>query len=200
MRLMQAEQENPEFNEDAPEAANDIAAEVETEFASAEEQILALQSELAAAKDRALRALAEAENTRRRAVREKEEANRYASSEMAREMLGVADNFSMALGAVTDEMRSDEKFGALVAGIEMTARQLQQSLERFGVRQFNPIDTLFDPHLHEVFMEQENTGKPPGTITHVIQHGYTLHDRLLRPARVAVAKGAVDATRVDTKI
>jgi molecular chaperone GrpE len=197
---MQAEPENMDENTaPAPDIANDIA-EVETEFASAEEQILALQSELAAAKDRALRALAEAENTRRRAIREKEEASRYGTSELAREMLNVADNFTMALNAVTDDMRQDTNFGPLVAGIEMTARQLQQSLERFGVRQFNPADAQFDPNLHEVFMEQENTGKAPGTITHVIQAGYTLHDRLLRPARVAVAKGEVSSQKIDTKI
>lgn len=193
-----AEQEpeyEPEMVPPLPEEA-----EVETEFKSAEEQIIALQTEVTTQKDRALRALAEAENTRRRAVREKEEAARFGTSEMAREMLGVADNFAMALAAVTDDMRKDEKFGALVAGIEMTQRQLLQSLERFGVRQFDPKGTMFDPNVHDVFMEVENTGQPAGTVVNVIQAGYTIHDRLLRPARVAVAKGAADAPKVDTKV
>jgi molecular chaperone GrpE len=193
---------NPNEPEYEPEMVADAppAEEVETEFASAEEQILALQAEVTAQKDRALRALAEAENTRRRAVREREEASRFGTMEMAREMLGVADNFSMALGAVTDDMRKDEKFGALVAGIEMTARQLQQSLEKFGVRQFDPKGLQFDPNVHDVFMEVENTGHTAGTIVNVLQAGYTIHDRLLRPARVAVAKGQVEATKVDTKV
>ena len=82
----------------------------------------------------------------------------------------------------------------------MTQRQLQSALERFGVRQFNPEGTIFDPNVHDVFMEVENTGQPPGTITNVIQAGYTIHDRLLRPARVAVAKGTPTAQKIDTKI
>jgi len=197
MGAMQAEAEN-EFPEPP---ANDIAeAEVETEFASAEEQIIALQAEVTAQKDRALRALADAENTRRRAVREREEASRYGIAEFAREMLSVADNFTMALNAVPLEARQDPNIETVMAGIDMTARQLQQALERFGVRQFNPEGGQFDPNVHEVFMEVENTGKPPGTITHVIQAGYTIQDRLLRPARVAVAKGAVDAAKIDTKV
>lgn len=198
---MQAESQKPAMEDSnlEPEILTD-EAEVETEFSSPEEQIAALQHEVNVQKDRALRAMAEAENTRRRAIREKEEASRYGTTEMAREILTVADNFTMALNAVTDEMRSDEKFGALVAGIEMTERQLQQALERFGIRKFNPEGTIFDPNVHDVFMEVENTGQPPGTITSVIQAGYTIQDRLLRPARVAVAKGTPTAQKVDTKI
>lgn len=178
MSPMQAE-ENEFPEETAPEATEEAKAandsiEVETEFASAEEQILALQAEISTTKDRALRALAEAENTRRRAVKEREEATKYGVAELAREMLAVADNFTMALAAVTDEMRQDAKFGPLVAGIEMTARQMQQGLERFGVRQFNPQGQMFDPHQHEVFVQAENTGHPPGTIINVIQAGYTI--------------------------
>lgn len=197
---MQAERDS--MNESDPDSpseqiANDVG-EVETEFASAEDQILALQAELAEAKEKTLRALAEAENTRRRAVREREEATRYGTSEFAREMLGIADNFTMAMGAMTEDMRQNQAFGPVVAGIEMTARQLQHALERFGVRQFNPEGKPFDPNLHEVFMQVENTGKAPGTITTVIQAGYTIHDRLLRPARVAVAKGEISTQKVDT--
>ncbi len=204
MGAMQTNAEDmPEDENPAPEAANDVGLgidEVETEFGSAAEQIAALQAEVMAQKDRALRALADAENTRRRAVREREEANRYGISEFAREMLGVADNFTMALNAVAPEARKDPNIETVMAGIDMTARQLQQALERFGVRQFNPEGGLFDPNVHEVFMEVENTGKAPGTITNVIQAGYTIQDRLLRPARVAVAKGEVSAQKIDTKI
>ncbi|HRJ12331.1 MAG TPA: nucleotide exchange factor GrpE [Alphaproteobacteria bacterium] len=200
---MQAESPQPEdFDHEttAAETAVEDIGEVETEFASAEEQILALQNEVSAQKDRALRALAEAENTRRRAMREKEEANRYGIMEFAREMLSVADNFTMALNAVTPEVRENPAIESVMAGIEMTQKQLQSALERFGVRQFDPIGTIFDPNVHDVFMEVENTGQPPGTITNVIQAGYTIHDRLLRPARVAVAKGAPDAKKIDTKV
>jgi len=193
-----AEDDLPE-DENAIPPAND-AGEVETEFASAEEQIIALQAEVTAQKDRALRALAEAENTRRRAVREREEATRYGVSEFAREMLNIADNFTMALNAVPAEARADPGIETVMAGIDMTARQLQQALERFGVRQFNPEGGQFDANVHEVFMEMENTGKPPGTITNVIQAGYTIQDRLLRPARVAVAKGETNTPKVDTKV
>ena len=200
MSTMQTNAEE-EFPEDAANDPVAVEAEVETEFASAEEQILALQTEVTTQKDRALRALAEAENTRRRSVREREEAARYGVSEFAREMLSVADNFAMALNALPPEARAkDPQVESVMAGIEMTQRQLQQALERFGVRQFNPEGGLFDPNVHDVFMEMENTGKPAGTITNVIQAGYTIHDRLLRPARVAVAKGAVEAPKIDTKV
>ena len=82
----------------------------------------------------------------------------------------------------------------------MTERQLQQTFERFNIRKFSPVDAMVDPNLHEVFMQMENTGKPPGTIVQVIQPGYTIHDRLLRPARVAVAKGELDTKKVDTVV
>lgn len=163
-------------------------------------RLTALETEINALKDKALRAMAEAENTRRRAAREREEAVKFGTAEMAREMLAVADNFTLALNALPPEAREkmDDGVKSLFVGIEATERQLQQVLERFGVRRFESKDQIFDPNKHEVMMEIENSGRSAGTIVQVMQAGYMVHDRLLRPARVAVAKGDVGNTKVDT--
>ncbi len=162
-------------------------------------RLSALETEINALKDKALRAMAEAENTRRRAAKDREEAMKFGVTEMARDMLQVADNFTLALNALPPEARDkmDDNVKSLFVGIEATERQMQQVLERFGVRRFEAKDQSFDPNKHEVMLEQENTGKPAGTITQVVQAGYMLHDRLLRPARVAVAKGDVAAAKID---
>ena len=191
--------DNTAQNEPHEDILPENSGDVETEFASAEEQILALQAELTDAKDRAMRALAEAENTRRRAMREREEASRFGIMEFARELLNVADNFTLAMGAVTDDMRQNAEFESLITGIEMTQKQLQGALEKQGVRQFVP-EGKFDANVHDVFMEIPDTGQPAGTIVNVIQAGYTIHDRLLRPARVAVAKGTPEAKKIDTQV
>jgi molecular chaperone GrpE len=154
--------------------------------------------QVAELKDQLLRALAEAENTRRRAQKEREDTAKYAVANFAREMLGVADNFARALEALPKNT-SDPSVKNLVTGVEATGRQLQAALERFGIREMAPLGQPFDPNFHRVMMEVDNPDQPPGTVVQVLQAGYVIHDRLLREALVAVAKGGgATQPKVDT--
>lgn len=152
--------------------------------------------QIASLKDQVLRALAEAENTRRRAQKEREETSKYAVSNFAREMLNVSDNFRRALDA-TPKDSNDPALKNLIAGIDATERQLQATLERFGIKKLEPLGQPFDPNFHRVMLEVEDATKTPGTVTQVLQAGYVIHDRLLREALVAVAKGAATSPKLN---
>jgi molecular chaperone GrpE len=161
-------------------------------------RIAELEKQVAEFKDRALREMAEAENTRRRAQKEREETSKYAVANFAKEMLNVSDNFVRALEA-TPKDNTDPAVKNLVAGIEATERQLANTLAQFGIKKLEPVGHPFDPNFHRVMTEVEGTDQPAGTIVQVLQAGYVIHDRLLREALVAVAKGAPAAARhVDT--
>ena len=164
----------------------------------------ALQDEVASLKDQRLRALAEAENIRRRADKEKADASQYAVTKFARDMLGIADNFARALAAVPAPIRdaADPQVKAVLDGVEATDRQLIQTLERYGVKPVDTSDGKFDPNLHQAIAEVPGNGKPAGSIVDVVQQGYTIGERLLRPAMVTVAKKDVPAqsASVDTKV
>lgn len=159
----------------------------------------ALRVELADMKDRMLRALADVENTRRRAEREKLDASQYAVTKFARDMLQIADNFARALAACPPELReaADPQVKAVLDGVEATERQLLASLERHGVKPIDTADGKFDPNFHQAIAEVPGQGKPAGSIVDVVQGGYTIGDRLLRPAMVTVAKR--EESGVDTK-
>ena len=184
-------QTNPETppTDDSPFAA---------EFAVLE----ALKAEVESLKDQRLRALAEAENIRRRAEKEKAEASQYAVTKFARDMLGIADNFSRALAACPPALRdaADPQVKAVLDGVEATDRQLVATLERYGVK---PVETAgkFDPNLHQAIAEVPGNGKPAGAIVDVVQSGFMIGDRLLRPAMVTVAKkeAAAAGSGLDTK-
>jgi molecular chaperone GrpE len=163
----------------------------------------ALKNEVESLKDQRLRALAEAENIRRRAEREKAEASQYAVTKFARDMVGIADNFARALAAVPAQVReaADPQVRAVLDGVEATDRQLMQTLERYGVKAV-ATDGRFDPNLHQAIAEVPGKGKAPGSIVDVVQSGYMIGERLLRPAMVTVAKKEVsaEAAGVDTKV
>jgi molecular chaperone GrpE len=163
----------------------------------------ALQDEVASLRDQRLRALAEAENIRRRADKEKADASQYAVTKFARDMLGIADNFARALAAVPANIRdaADPQVKAVLDGVEATDRQLIQTLERYGVKPVDTSDGKFDPNLHQAIAEVPGNGKPAGAIVDVVQQGYTIGERLLRPAMVTVAKKDVpaQAAGVDTR-
>ena len=179
-----------------PDSENPHAAE----FAVLE----ALKAEVESLKDQRLRALAEVENIRRRAEKEKAEAGVYAVTKFARDMVGIADNFSRALAAVPAGARdaADPQIVAVLDGVEATDRQLLQTLERYGVKQVDTADGKFDPNLHQAIAEVPAGDKPPGSIVDVVQTGFMIGDRLLRPAMVTVAKKDVSASpaNMDTKI
>jgi molecular chaperone GrpE len=179
-----------------PDSENPHAAE----FAVLE----ALKAEVESLKDQRLRALADAENIRRRAEKEKADASQYAVTKFARDMLGIADNFARALAAVPAQIRdlADPQVQAVLDGVEATDRQLMQTLERYGVKAVDIGSGKFDPNLHQAIAEVPGNGKPAGSIVDVVQAGYMIGDRLLRPAMVTVAKKDVPAegAGVDTKV
>jgi molecular chaperone GrpE len=148
------------------------------------------KAEVAEYKDKALRAVAELENFRRRAEKEREDVAKYAISNFAREMLPVADNLRRALDSqpsVDGEAAAPLK--AFIAGVELTERELLAAFERFGLKKIEPMGQPFDHNFHQAMFEIEDAGQPAGTVVQVMQAGYLLKDRLLRPALVGVSKG-----------
>ena len=161
-------------------AESDLATELEK-----------LIAENAAMKDQLLRALAEAENTRRRTQRDREDFAKYSAAPLAKDILPVADNLARALAAVPKEaLANDEALKNLVEGIAATERQLQSALERHNIKRIDPEGEKFDSHRHQAMFEVPGTDKPGGSVVQVLQAGYILHDRLLRPALVGIAKGS----------
>lgn len=161
-----------------------------------------LKAEIAGLKDQLLRTLAEMDNLRKRTDREKEDTAKYAVTTFARDILAVADNLRRALETIPLEEREhlDDTLRSLVTGVEMTEKDLGTILGRHGVKVIAPLDENFDPHLHQAMFEVPGSGKPAGTVVQVLQAGYTLHGRLLRPALVGVAKnGAPDAAPIAEK-
>lgn len=156
-----------------------------------------LQDDLDKAKDQLLRALAETENVRRRAIKERDDAGKYAVSNFARDLLDFADNFHRAMDAVPADLRADDRVAGVMTGLEAMEQQMMRVFEKHGIKKVMPADEMFDPHFHEVMFEAPGTGKPGGTIIQVIEPGFTIAGRLLRPARVGVAK-AEGGARVDT--
>jgi molecular chaperone GrpE len=150
----------------------------------------ALKEENAQLKDKLLRGLADMENLRKRLEREKAEATLYAASNFARDLLSVADNFSRAVAAVTPEQRAaaDEMSSNLLAGIEVTERELTNVLERHGIRRIDALGQKFDPHMHQAMFEVPTADHPAGTVVQVMQNGYAIGTRCLRPALVGVSK------------
>jgi molecular chaperone GrpE len=162
-----------------------------SEQAAAPEPSTALEREHAETKDRLLRALAEMENLRKRTDREIAESRLYSLTSFARDLLVVADNMRRALDAVAPELRSSAEGGvkALIEGVELTERELLKALEKNGVRQFTPQDEKFDPNVHQAMFEIPDATVPAGSVVQVVQPGYMLGDRVLRPALVGVSKG-----------
>lgn len=150
--------------------------------------VAALQAENASLQDRLLRALAEAENVRRRADRTAQDARNFAVTDFSRELLTVVDNLRRAIEAADDQSGDAAGTAPLVEGIRAIERSLTTMLERFGVRRIEARDTPFDPTRHEAIMEVDDPERPPGSVVDVMEEGYTIHDRLLRPARVSVTR------------
>lgn len=183
-------------------APNETVAQ---EAAALEERLAAAEAEAADVKDRLLRALADTENLRRRAQREREEATRFAASGFAKELLNVADNLRRALESLPEDQVQDERTRNLLAGVAATERELLAAFDRHGIRRVAPQPgERFDHNLHQAMFEVENSGQPAGSIAQVLQPGYTMHDRLLRPAMVGVAKASArpedPPQRIDTVV
>jgi molecular chaperone GrpE len=142
-------------------------------------------------RDRLLRSLADMENLRKRTDREVADARLYGVASFARDVLVVADNMRRALDAVGPELRENAQAGvkALIDGVDLTERELLKALEKNGVRQFTPQGEKFDPNLHQAMFEVPDASVPAGSVVQVMQPGYMIGERVLRPALVGVSKG-----------
>jgi molecular chaperone GrpE len=151
----------------------------------------ALAMEVAESRDKMLRTLAEMENLRKRTVREVADARTYGISGFARDVLDIADNLQRALDAVPADTRAaaDPGLTALIEGVELTERSLLNALEKNGVRKFDPSGEKFDPNFQQAMYEVPDASVPAGTVLQVVQAGYMIGERVLRPALVAVSKG-----------
>jgi molecular chaperone GrpE len=154
-----------------------------------------LQKEAAEARDRMLRTLAEMENLRKRTSKEVADARLYGITGFARDVLDIADNLQRALDAVPAEVRANADPGltALIEGVELTERSLLNALEKHGVKKFDPQGQKFDPNFQQAMFEVPDPSVPSGTVVQVVQAGYTIGERVLRPALVGVAKGGAKA-------
>jgi molecular chaperone GrpE len=171
-------------------ANNNRAPEDGAPAADLAQEVIALAKENAELKDRVLRALAEMENLRRRTEREVADSRTYAITSFARDLVGVADNIQRALDAVRDSgVVLEGPAKALVDGVELTERELLKAMEKNGVKKFDPKGEKFDPNLHQAMFEVPDARVPSGSVVQVIQPGYAIGDRVLRPALVGVSKG-----------
>jgi molecular chaperone GrpE len=194
-----------QFNETEAQPANLKAASDEAPATQADAErdgfavVEALNAENAALKDRVLRTLAEMENLRRRTEREVADAKTYGVSAFARDMLNVVDNLSRALDSLPADARSggDPVLKSLIDGVELTARDLNAALARHGVKKLEPEGEKFDPNFHQAIYEAPDETLPSGTVTKVVQSGWRIGDRVLRPAMVGVSKGGPKVAKAE---
>lgn len=164
------------------------------------ERVAALEQEVAELRDALLRSRAEMENMRRRTQKETEEAGRYAVTAFARDLVNVIENLNRASEAIPEaDRQADERLHTIAVGIDMTRQEFLSVLERHGIRRLDPIGEKFDHHLHQAVVEVPDPNAPPGVVVQVVQAGYVIHDRLLRPAMVGVSKAPPAAAPVDTQ-
>ena len=184
--MMEATKDEEQLHEDADELRKDTA-EGSPEVAE-HDHIAELEKQLEEARSNALYAAAETQNVRRRLEQELQQATSYAAAGFARDMLAIKDHLDRALAAVGDELRADRTASNFLAGIEATARELDAVFARNGISRVKSVGEELDPHRHQAMLEIPTDGAAPGTIVEEMQAGYTMKDRLLRPALVAVAK------------
>lgn len=168
--------------------ADDGLDDEDAEQVSDADRVAELEDELAAARQDILYAKAEEQNTRRRLEQEKQNASAYAATGFSRDVLSVADNLERALNAIPQELRDDEKFKGLVAGLEATGRELETVFGKHGIAAIEAIGEELDPNRHQAMVEIPTDEAEPGIIVQQMQRGYMIKDRLLRPALVGVAK------------
>lgn len=194
--------EPQELPEELPEGEEAASAEASPEAVARAMQAVIDQkdAELAAMKDQALRALAEVENTRRRSERELADMNKYAVTNFARDLVNVLENLQRATDAIPAELRgSQPAVASLATGVEMTLKELLTTFERYGIKRIDPLGQKFDHNFHQAVAQVESAEAEPGSVVQVLAAGYSIHDRLLRPAMVAVATSQNSAGMVDTK-
>ena len=172
----------------------DIKQDVNKETQGGGTQDLSIEEKLEDAENRILRTLAETENLRKRYEREKEDLSNYVISNFAKETLSILDNLQRALSSIkTDELKKNDKnILKFVEGIELTEKQIIAIFDKFKIEKVESLDASFDPNIHQAMFEVESEDKEPGTVVEIVQEGYKIGDRLLRPALVGVSKKKVN--------
>lgn len=191
--------QNPAKDDPKPESENQDVAETQANETQTPDPLALLEAERDDLKDKLLRTLAEMENLRRRTEREIADAKAYAVTSFARDLLGSADNLRRALESVPESARTaaDNALKAVVEGVELTERELLKTLERHGVRKIDPQGEKFDPNLHQAMFEAPDPVIAKGLVSKVVQTGYKIGERVLRPALVGVSKGGPKAAPTD---
>ncbi len=188
----EAEAQTPiagETAEPANENEVDLELEVEDEIEETDLALVELEAELTEVKDQMLRAVAETENIRKRAQKQTEDAHKFATANFARSLLAVADNLRRTIDAVPQEEAGEHEFlNTLLEGVRGIERDVLSAFDQNGIEKIEPVGTAFDPNFHEAMFELEDADHPAGTVVQLVELGYVLNGRLLRAARVGIAK------------
>ena len=190
-----------ELTSECPGAPNDSVSGVPTADEQCDDPLAKMTAERDQLKDQLLRALADTENMRRRSEREAANVRKYGHTPFARDLVGALDNLGRAVDSAPDDLDSlDEPVKSLVTGIQLSWTELQSVIQKHGIAAVSPKGEKFDYNFHQAMFEVPTDDVPPGTVVEVVQHGYVLHDRLLRPAMVGVSKAvsAQQASVLDT--
>ena len=185
-KLEEQDLENP-TSEKEEQVSEEPKDQEETEI-SPEELIEKLNEEITSLKDQRLRAIAELENFRKRAEKDQSDALKYGISNFAKEIINIRDNIERAQSSISDEAKNNEAIKSVIEGIDLIAQSVVSTFEKIGIKKIESLNEKFDHNLHQAMMEIENEELEPGTIVQELIPGYTLHDRLLRPAMVGVSK------------
>ena len=185
-KLEEQDLENP-TSEKEEQVSEESKDQEETEIFP-EDLIEKLNEEITSLKDQRLRAIAELENFRKRAEKDQSDALKYGISNFAKEIINIRDNIERAQSSISDEAKNNEAIKSVIEGIDLIAQSVVSTFEKIGIKKIESLNEKFDHNLHQAMMEIENEELEPGTIVQELIPGYTLHDRLLRPAMVGVSK------------
>ncbi len=185
-KLEEQDLENPTSEKE--EQVSELPKEKEEEEIAPEDLIEKLNEEITDLKDQRLRAIAELENFRKRAEKDQSDALKYGISNFAKEIINIRDNIERAQSSISEEAKNNEAIKSVIEGIDLIAQSVVSTFEKIGIKKIDSLNKKFDHNLHQAMMEIENDDLEPGTIVQELIPGYTLHDRLLRPAMVGVSK------------
>ena len=185
-KLEERDLENPTLEKE--EQVSEEPKDQEEAEISPEDLIEKLNEEITGLKDQRLRAIAELENFRKRAEKDQSDALKYGISNFAKEIINIRDNIERAQSSISDEAKNNEAIKSVIEGIDLIAQSVVSTFEKIGIKKIDSLNEKFDHNLHQAMMEIENEELEPGTIVQELIPGYTLHDRLLRPAMVGVSK------------
>lgn len=183
----------------AEEKAKSAEQPWQEKIASLEAEIASLEAEIASLRDQRVRALAETDNVRKRAQRDLDESSKYAISGFARDLVSVLENLKRASANIHAHAEGSDLIKSLDEGVDLTLQELLAIFDRYGIKRIDPMGQKFDHNFHQAVAQIEKHDVPPGIVVQVVQAGYVIHDRLLRPAMVAVSKQAETPPKVDTK-